>query len=80
MIISVTEEHIKKGVKASYRTCPIALALEDAGFDSPKVSVASYWYQDAKRLNLPLKVQKFIKDFDNGKKVRPFSFRTKKYG
>jgi hypothetical protein len=86
MRISVTQDHIKKGRKASCGHCPIALALKDAGLKD--ISVESHhvtihngrkYIENGKecayhRILVPYEVTHFIYDFDNGRKVETFEF------
>lgn len=78
MTIEVTEQHIKKGNAGSCGSCPIALALKDAGFKHPVVDHSSFCYimvgGGIKKLSLPYNAIDFIVRFDSGKKVHPFSF------
>lgn len=75
MIISVEQKHIKHGVNASCRECPIALAVkEQMGIESTLVRsdeiVTSFMVQ-----KLPRSAQRFIAAFDKHKPVKPFRFR-----
>lgn len=83
MIVSVTEEHIKNGEPKSFSGCPIALACKelfpncDIDVDLESIGV----YPNNERydfLMTPKKAQNFIKKFDDGEKVKPFSFRVRK--
>lgn len=65
--ITVTAEHIKRGVKDDSFLCPIALAM-----------IEVIGAEEHERVNngacLPASVLKFVKRFDSGKPVKPFSF------
>lgn len=45
--IEVTEEHIKKGVPTNRESCPIALAMKDAGFFNPSVEYSKIYYYES---------------------------------
>lgn len=62
--ISVEQHHIDAGVPEDVVRCPIGLALQDAG------GAGIYFPYDS----LPDVAQRFIRDFDDGKQVKPFTF------
>jgi hypothetical protein len=73
--VSVTKQHIKDGERGDNCGCPVALALKDLDFKDVLVSPDLIsltddgdWYPVSK------KVYVFIRDFDEGLKVKPFSF------
>ena len=78
MLIEVTREHISQGQRQECALCPVALAIKAVipctycavGVGSVQMIRRKQWYD----LDLPAKVQKFIKEFDLGLPVRPFSF------
>ena len=71
--ITVTAMHIKIGVPLSSLACPIFLAAKGAGLR--EVSVYCYSMRVGPyKLSLPEKAQDFIRRFDAGEKVAPFSF------
>jgi hypothetical protein len=83
MIINVTQENIDKGVRHDIALCPVALAAQDVfqiavvvGYhtivDDSNEAYDCLDYDNAR------KVEKFIRDFDNRKPVKPFSFEVKK--
>lgn len=74
MRIKVTQKHIKKGKVASCGECPVALAIKER-LQSNDVAV----FISSVNINvlpyiLTQKAARFVKDFDKGKRVRPFSF------
>lgn len=88
MIIEVTKRDISLGIRRSSCYCPIAIATsrkiaearqtrnftfdvarEYANYIPPGMSVL-----DSQRVNLPSEAIVFVRDFDNGKPVNPFSF------
>lgn len=82
MKISITAQDIKNGKACSRNSCPVALAIKKALPGCP-VWVDS-WFIDIIRteLEFPLitayhtndKIERFIKTFDEGGRVKPFSF------
>lgn len=85
MIVQVRQKHIKAGRRANCRRCPIAMAVREAtGFKG--VVVGSHIYANVPKgwlwfNQLPDKYKmtqaclKFIRLFDRGQAVEPFSFR-----
>jgi nitrate/TMAO reductase-like tetraheme cytochrome c subunit len=86
MKIEVTQKDIDKGLRSSCYECPIAHAFKRKvknkiryGFavnaDSIDLVTKDFkWYIHA----LPKKAQTFIKRFDDGKPVKPFTFEIEK--
>lgn len=75
MKITVTRAHIEKG-KPNYRKCPIALALK--GCDFRDVAVRAFYVRIGRKVEmLGKRERQFIRDFDEGKPVKPFSFNLK---
>lgn len=80
MVIAVTQNDIKHGERFMCRTCPIALAIGRAtsrmvwvernhvAVDGSTIGEAIVFAE------LPMLAQNFIKAFDKGRQVRPFSF------
>lgn len=58
MKIEVTQKDIDRGWQTNPQYCPVALAW--TGREKPK--------------RLPIRVTRFIPDFDGGRHVEPFSF------
>lgn len=86
-IVSVKKEHIDSGVKLSCFDCPIAYAIIDAVSKDKhekqrmyrRVSVAnSINFPDISysSMRLPDEIRRWVIDFDNGKKVKPFKFKV----
>ena len=78
ILIEVTQEDINAGIRAATKACPVAFALQRATQDKD-ASVGAfgiYVILDQKKFtaDLPLVVRKFIRDFDYGYEVKPFSF------
>lgn len=76
--IHVTSKDIENGTIGHSGACPIALAARRAGLDTVSVDHSlvdlSSSRDGCKEYKMPLKAQKFVDDFDSGKKVKPFSF------
>jgi len=76
MKIEVTEEDIKAGWRNALY-CPVALALDRATNQDWHVSadhLSPCIGENYDKSEIPARVRRFIRAFDQGKKVRPFSF------
>jgi hypothetical protein len=78
MIIRVKQKHIKNGSDDA-ENCPIALALKEA-FPLSRFSVGlkniyRFLPRRTIRITPTRSVVRFIKKFDDGKKVTPFNFK-----
>jgi hypothetical protein len=74
--VHVTQKHIDNGEQCDGRECPIALAARDA-FPDIHISVSHHYiFVDGKSQLLPVNVSRFIKTFDGGGMVKPFSFEV----
>lgn len=73
--VTVTANHIAQGRRESCYECPIELALISAGLRSDDVAVGRCiaWIND-REYALPEPAQEFIRRFDEGVDVEPFSF------
>jgi len=79
MKIRVTKKHIQDGVQNSKCACPVALAMKEYfGFDAFEDADVGQVYLSISNFVLtervPSSVRKFIKQFDEGKPVKPFTF------
>ncbi len=84
MKIKVTAKHISNGTALSMCDCPVALALKQQLHKLVIVQVDQLEYMPyshaskycfvTRTSDTPKKVKQFIKRFDSGKRVRPFSF------
>jgi hypothetical protein len=77
MRINVTQEDINKGCQNDSGTCPIALALSRATGNAVHVRAiyaSVYNWSLLYTTDLPIEARLFIRDFDSGKHVDPFSF------
>ena len=82
MLINVTEQHIKAGIRSSYVDCPISLAIKG---HLPNCAVSTDYtvIQILKnghitKYRVPPEVYSFILDFDDNLEVKPFSFKLTK--
>lgn len=81
MQIQVKQEHIDKGVQGKCGSCPIALAINENLVDGvisnvrySRVDLVKNEVYLAEELWLPPEASRFIRSFDNGEQVQPFSF------
>lgn len=79
VVVSVTKDHIKKGVKSEKDCCPMALAMKDAGCKDVIVDRTAMFFRetngDENAIVLPDDVKRFVDDFDRGMKVKPITFK-----
>ena len=78
--VRVTRKHIKEGKRGDALSCPIALALQDAGVSDPLVGSDQFDGYRSKRFVsgcLTRRAQTFIERFDDKKPVKPATFRLK---
>jgi hypothetical protein len=76
MKITVTQEHIDKGLQKLLDACPIALALRDATGHVYCVDGEGIYQWGELGILLPPKAKRFIKAFDNDgpAAIKPFEF------
>lgn len=77
--INVTEEMIQAGRPHNPCYCPVALSIKAEGFHTVGVTpfnirTGSYAVNDVRYYQVPRSVQRFVRDFDYKKPVKPFSF------
>lgn len=72
--IQVTKEHLRNGYPNNPISCPVALALKDAGFKAPHVGQGTVHYGARKVCALPPDVTKFMKKFDRDCLALPRDF------
>jgi len=87
MKIEITKQDIDSGCKSPKKIihyCPIALAVKrkmnieyGISVHQHDISIIAADYQFS-YYNLPKKAKEFIKRFDAGKKVKPFTFEARK--
>ena len=76
MKITVTKEDIEKGQRDSVSRCPITRAFKrKTRQKNVRTEYAEIFVTD-NYFKLPKRARKFIKDFDNNGKVKPFSFNV----
>ena len=79
--VKVTQAHIDQGEQGNGYACPIALALEDklgASVGDLYVDDVYVDINDSENLySLGNVGEKFVKDFDNNRRVKPHTFRFK---
>lgn len=74
--VEVTTHDIKNGSRKSCEACPVARALKRALHYKKSVNVNNHSAsidEYKKHAILPTKAQNFIRNFDDGFKVKPFS-------
>lgn len=76
-LIRVTEENIRKGTQGNPMRCPVARALRRE-FNVRRCT-ASHYFLDINGISIPTPeiVRNFMRRFDSGERVKPFSFRLK---
>jgi hypothetical protein len=73
--VSVTQKDIDSGCPIDKCGCPVALALKRALGNGQSIQVGNFAVDiDGGRAHLPLEAIAFVKAFDMGKPVKPFSF------
>ena len=78
MIVEVTQEHINRGIVKDCNNCPVALAMQENGFENVRVDGRHILYDHQPNpLELHFAVinnnflRKWIHDFDGGEEVFP---------
>jgi hypothetical protein len=74
MIVRVTKKDICRGVMGSCTRCPVVLALNRATGVEWHVIGSTASKAGGSQLCLPHKARQFIRNFDSGRPVKPFSF------
>lgn len=72
--IRVTKKDIEKGEANEYRSCPVALALQRRGFEDVSVHIDRFYLVAHAPTRLSKRTREFVRDFDDGMEVKPFSF------
>lgn len=82
--INVTQKDINSGIRADCHVCPVAIAVSRVlGLNDVEISAASIYadfagsnyYREARIIQpLPLQVRSYIRAFDAGNEIEPFSF------
>ena len=79
MRFRLLKKDIKSGKAGSSCFCPVALAMERVLGAPVEVWRHTLWFKGI-IYELPYKVMEFIKRFDNGLPVKPFSFTIRACG
>lgn len=80
--ITVTQEDIQNGMPACNDACPIALAMQRVFGKEAHVGTMHFWptaveWPDAPvEGDLPRSARKFVRDYDDGRPVKPFRFKA----
>jgi hypothetical protein len=75
IVVEVTAEDIESGWRGDCSLCPLALAFQRIpGFNRARVSSARVYPRPTESIRLPYPAQEFIRAFDAGVSVQPFSF------
>lgn len=80
MKIIVKQKYILNGCPNNSFQCPIALAYYDQykiDFNEIQIGFSGIYVNRRLKYKFPRKASRFVKDFDHGKKVKPFSFIAK---
>jgi hypothetical protein len=74
--VRVTKTGIKRGLRKDGSSCPIARALHRCGMKSVSVCHRriEYGWSLQHEVRAPAKARRFIRRFDAGKPVKPFTF------
>ena len=80
MKISITQDHIDRGIRFNCSRCPAALAIIEATGREVEVSISWVWLHEkkyeraARRIRISPEVSQFMREFDVGLPVLPFDF------
>lgn len=81
MKVKVTQKHIDNGNPTGATSCAISLAIKSR-FWFPRfhevITGVCFCYIDKHPYKLPYEAMTFIKNFDNGKPVKPFTFKLER--
>lgn len=75
--VRVTKRHISTGVKGDCYDCPVALATGEAIQSLASFDGDSVWGVGFDCIFAPRSARRFAERFDDGRKVKPFSFKLK---
>ena len=79
--IQVSDEDIRRGVKAKCTGCPVAQALRRSGFPDAYVEKKGFWTGPGAIVGdfvrVSARVTRRIRDFDRTGDMDPFSFRIR---
>lgn len=78
MIVKVTQDNIDRGARGDATECPVALALQDLGLQTPWAGSTSLGFVVGNDVSwssaLPEVARHFINEFDRAQPVEPFEF------
>lgn len=81
LTVTVTADHIERGMPFLCTACPVAMAIEDALGDRCNYSPSVYphtliLWADGGRTVIPTPdpVRAFVESYDDGRSVQPFTF------
>lgn len=79
--VEVKAEHIKQGIPVCCEACPIALALQEQFNDMGEWAWAGpkILHFNAQDFITPMEAARFMKDFDCGRLVHPFTIVITEY-
>lgn len=75
MTIEVTQNHIDNGIRGSVTDCAFGLAWREANGSGENVwaGFTKLSLTALKQIDTPTVVKEFMSNYDNGRKVEPFS-------
>ena len=77
MTVTITNDHIQRGMKSNAKYCPIAIALSELyphRMNKIRVTNGNVTITGVDFYSLPFTAYEFINKFDAGETVNPFSF------
>lgn len=79
VVVEVTSEDIRIGERRRATRCPVRRALRRAGVPAHAVFGGDYMFraEDAPLMPLPVTVERWIRAYDAGHFVRPFTFKVR---
>lgn len=73
--VAITQEHIKEGIPNHGDFCPVAMAFNAAGLSPVFVTSTAIIWPCGCVVSLPIRVRRFIRQFDRGHMVpKPLKF------
>ena len=80
MKVEVTEKHIRRGEPRQVRSCPVALALKEQMHKEVEAGPYDLFYLIKRKVAgeavTPIQASRFMRAFDRGEKVYPFTFEV----
>ena len=86
MLVEVTQENINQGIFKDSNSCPVALAMQDKGFENVQVEPWHIFYDQqptplqfhVAKIEMDTLIRKWIYDFDGGEEVFPIKIEINK--